>query len=98
MKISHVVGFIFFRDSIRYFLSTISKLKMCFFPSSLKHIVLSHLSEFCRPSRELTERRVELLLRQVLIIVDVVVLQQVEQRALREVLGQTLLFDHLRTQ
>lgn len=44
---------------------------------------------------ELTERRVKLLPAQALVVVHVVVLEQVEQRALKHVLGETLLFNDL---
>lgn len=45
---------------------------------------------------ELTKSRVELLFCQVLIIVDVVVLEQVEQCALKPILRQTFLLDNLK--
>lgn len=44
----------------------------------------------------LTESGVELILRQVLVVVNIVVLQQVEQRALRCWVSQTFLFDDLK--
>lgn len=44
----------------------------------------------------LTKSCVELLFCQVLIIIDVIVFQQVKQRALREILGQTFLLDDLK--
>lgn len=45
---------------------------------------------------ELTKSCVELLFSQALVIIDIVVLKQVEQRAFERILRQTLLLDNLR--
>lgn len=44
---------------------------------------------------KLTKSRVELLFSQVLVVVDIVVLKQVEQRAFKHILEEPLLLDDL---
>lgn len=61
---------------------------------------LSMISFFCFLFKgicflKLTKSRVELLFSQMLVVVDIVVLKQVEQRAFKHILEEPLLLDDL---